>query len=151
LEWVNLGGQLVPAAKAAALMAAIRRGKFRSWEEIHGEYERLYGEYPLDRALNALQVLRFLSGSPEGTGGDRVISAGEWNRLVEEAVALRRFIDEQVYVTKLKDYTDPFRSVTYRNKAEQEAVLGKIEDNPFIQTCREETRRFTALAAAAAL
>jgi hypothetical protein len=146
LEWVNLGGQLAPAAKAAALMEAVRQGKFRCWEEIHGEYEKLYQEYPLDRALNALQVLRFLIDGSGGTGGTYTLSGEEWNRLVDKAVAIRRYINEQVYVTKLKDYTDPFRSITYRNKAEQEAVLGRIEDNPFIQTCREETRRFIALA-----
>jgi hypothetical protein len=139
-DWVNLGGQLVPAAKADALMAAVRRGELRSWEAIHGEYRRFAVEYPLDRALNALHVLR------SAVAGADAISAGEWNRLLEEAIALRRSIDEQVYLTKLKDFTDPFRSITYRNRAEQEAVLGKIEDNPFIQTCREETRRFIALA-----
>jgi hypothetical protein len=145
LDWVNLGGQLVPEAKAAALMEALRQGAFRSWGEIHGEYGRFHREYPLDRALNALQVLRFLRDETGGTGGNLTITREEWNRFIDEAAALRRYIDAQVYATKLKDYTDPFRSITYRNRAEQEAVLGKIEDNPFVQTCREETRRFIAL------
>jgi hypothetical protein len=146
LEWVNLGGQLVPEFKARALMNDIRRGLLRSWQDIHAEYERLYREYPLDRALNALQVLRFLGDESGGTGGARAITGEEWNGLITEAVALRRYIDEQVYVTKLKDYTDPFRSITYRNKEEQMVVLGDIADNPFIRTAREETGRFTALA-----
>jgi hypothetical protein len=146
LDWVNLGGQLSPEARIAALRDAVRRGEVHSWEEVHGEYEKFYREYSLDRALNALQVLRFLLDESGGTGGTRVIGGEEWNRFIAEAIVLRRYIDEQVYATKLKDYTDPFRSVTYRNPAEQEAVLGKIEDNPFIQTCREETRSFIALA-----
>jgi hypothetical protein len=146
LEWVNLGGQLVPKAKADALMAAVRQGELRSWEEIHGVYDAFHREYPLDRALNALQVLRFLRAGTGGTGGALPISREEWNRFVGEAVSLRHYIDEQVYLTKRKDFTDPFRSITYRNRAEQEAVLGKIEDNPFIQSAREETRRFIALA-----
>jgi hypothetical protein len=100
----------------------------------------------LDRALNALQVLRFLRDESGGTGGAVPIGGEEWNRLIDEAVTLRRYIDEQVYRTKLKDFTDPFRSITYRNRAEQEAVLGKIEDNPFIKSTREETRRFIDLA-----
>jgi NDP-sugar pyrophosphorylase family protein len=144
--WVNLGGQLVPEAKAAVLMEAVRRGRLRSWEAVHEEYENFYRAYPLDRALNALQVLRFLGDESGGTGGTRPISRDEWNRFIDEAVALRRYIDEQVYVTKLKDFTDPFRSITYRNRAEQEAVLGKIEDNPFIQNTRQATQRFIALA-----
>jgi hypothetical protein len=146
LEWVNLGGQLVPQAKAAALMAAVRQGELRGWEEIHREYENFHREYPLDRALNALQVLRFLRAGTNGTGGALPISREAWNHLIGEAVALRRYIDEQVYLTKLKDFTDPFRSITYRNREEQDAVLGKIEDNPFIKSVREETLRFIALA-----
>jgi hypothetical protein len=146
LGWVNLGGQLVPEAKADALTEAVRRGALRSWGEIHAEYERLYREYPLDRALNALQVLRFLKDKEGGAGGKYAISRGEWNRLIDQGIALRRYIDEQVYITKYKDYADPFRFITYRNRAEQEAVLGKIEDNPFIKTTREETLKFIALA-----
>jgi hypothetical protein len=146
LEWLNLGGQLVPECKAAALMEAVRRGKLRSWEEIHAQYEMLYREYPLDRALNALQVLRFLQDESGAAGG--AVTREAWNRLIDQGTALRRYIDEQVYATKLKDYTDPFRAVTCRNRAEQEAVLGKIEDNPFIKTTRETTRNFIALAEA---
>jgi hypothetical protein len=145
LEWVNLGGQLVPEAKAAALREAVRQGHLRSWTEIHDEYENFYRAYPLDRALNALQVLRFLRDDSGGTGGTIPVSREDWNRFIEEAVTHRRAIDEQVHLTKLKDFTDPFRAVTYRNRAEQEAVLGTIDENPFIQSVREETRRIVAL------
>jgi hypothetical protein len=148
LAWLNLGGQLVPEFKAAALMEAVRRGRLRSWEEIHAEYARLYGEYPLDRALNALQVLRFLHGKSGAPGGTTVITGEDWNRFIGQGIALRCYIDEQIYVTKLKDYTDPFRAITCRNKAEQEAVLGKIADNPFIKAAGEETRSFITLAEA---
>jgi hypothetical protein len=146
LEWVNSGGHLVPEAKAAALMAAVRRGSLKSWEEIHGEFEKLHREYPLDRVLNALQVLRFLREESGGTGGANPIGREEWNRFIDEAVVLRCYINEQVYRTKLRDFADPFRAITYRNRAEQAAVLGKIEENPFIQSTREETRRFIELA-----
>jgi hypothetical protein len=138
-EWVNLGGQLISGAKAAALMDAIRRGDLHSWKEIHGEYERLWQEYPLDKALNALQVLRFLESS---AGNGAVISAERWKALIAGTVKIRRYIEEQVRKTKLKDYTDPFRMITYRNSSERDAVLGKLEDNPFIAIVREESTAF---------
>jgi hypothetical protein len=145
LEWVNLGGQLVPEAKADALRDAIRSGGLNSWHAIHGEYERFWAEYPLDKALNALEVLRFLEG-----GAERAVISGEgWNRCIDEALRIRLYIEEQVYRTKLKDYTDPFRAVTYRNKAEQDAVLGTLEQNPFITIAREAGDVFRAQAAAA--
>jgi hypothetical protein len=138
LDWVNLGGQLVPEAKAAALRTAIREGALASWDAIHAEYAKLQQEYPLDKAINALQVLRML------TGGN--VSAAYWNDFVAESVKIRTYIEEQVYKTKLKDYTDPFRAITYRNDAERDAVLGRLEDNQFVKIAREDSARFYELA-----
>jgi hypothetical protein len=117
LAWVNLGGQLVPEAKVDALREGVREGRLTTWQAIHGEYERFAAEYPLDKALNALQVLRYLIDTP-------VITQQQWRDFTAEALRIKAYIAEQVYRTKLKDFTDPFRAITYRNKAEQEAVLG---------------------------
>jgi hypothetical protein len=145
LEWVNLGGQLVPEAKVGALRDAVRSGRLDSWGAIHGEYARFRAEYPLDTALNALEVLRFLEGGEER----KPISGEGWNRCIDEALRIRRYIEEQVYRTKLKDYTDPFRAVTYRNEAERDAVLGALADTPFIATARRAGDDFRARAEAA--
>jgi hypothetical protein len=138
IEWESLGGQLVPHGKAEALRAAIKSGAVKSWDEVHAEYERLFAEYPLDRALNALQVLRFLNGGGTLTGRD-------WRAFLDRAESVRRFIEEQVYLTKKKDYTDPFRNITYTDEEERDAVLGRIEDNPLIRHVREESALFFAL------
>ncbi|MDR0563262.1 MAG: DUF4954 family protein [Spirochaetaceae bacterium] len=145
-NWVNLGGQLAPEAKADALRDAVRQGKLKDWTAIHGEYRRLREEYPLDKALNALKTLSFLAEteSPAGTAGK--ISPERWDQFIRSAVEIRRYIEAQVYKTKLKDYADPFRAITYRNAAERDAVLGSIEDNPFVKTARKETADFIALA-----
>jgi hypothetical protein len=47
---------------------------------------------------------------------------------------------------QIRRICDPFRAITYRNRAEQEAVLGTIDENPFVKSAREDTCRFTALA-----
>ncbi|MDR1256808.1 MAG: DUF4954 family protein [Spirochaetaceae bacterium] len=135
LKWENLGGQLVPSGKAARLREAIGSGALTSWQQVHGEYRRLLSEYPLDRALNALQVLRFLHGGKPVTGQ-------AWNAFLDEAARIRHYIDGQVYATKLKDYADPFRLVTYSDTAERDAVLGKIEDNPLVAHIRGESGLF---------
>jgi hypothetical protein len=57
----------------------------------------------------------------------------------------RRWITEQVYITRAKDFKDPFRVVTYRNREEMDKVVGTLEDNPFIRLVREEGERFEAL------
>ena len=123
--WENFGGQLVPAAKADALRAAVREGRLASWEAVHAEYDRFWAEYPADKAENALQVLRFLTGA--------AVEAEDWERAVREAARIREYIDREIYRTKEKDYTDPFRNITYRGEAERDAVLGRLDDNPFIR------------------
>jgi hypothetical protein len=143
MEWLNLGGQLVPEAKARALRESIRAGGLNSWPEIHRQYDRFWEEYPLDKALNALQALRFLEGSEAPIGPRR------WNGLLDKALELSRYIEEEVYRTKLKDYDDPFRAITYRNQEERDAVLGPLEKNPFVAAARESAKTFAALIAAA--
>jgi NDP-sugar pyrophosphorylase family protein len=152
LDWVNLGGQLVMEPKVDALRAAIREGECASWDQIHRAYDRFLLEYPVDKALNALQVLRFLqSGNPAATASETSITKEHWNNLLDEGLRIRGYIEEQVYKTKLKDYLDPFRQSTYRNKAEQDAVLGHIDANLFVQEVRAESRIFLARVEAARL
>ncbi|MDR1147826.1 MAG: DUF4954 family protein [Spirochaetaceae bacterium] len=138
-EWESLGGQFVPRDKADALRGAIRNGALSSWDMIHKEYARLLSEYPLDRARNALQVLRFLHG---GGAFTRPFTRQDWGGLLDEAARIRRYIDDQVYITKNKDYIDPFRAITYKREAERDAVLGKMDDNPLLSHIRSESALF---------
>ena len=140
--WENLGGQLAPAYKVKDLRGAIREGTCKSWGELHNAYLRFQEEYPLDKALNALQVLRFLQDRSDSSSV--AISPAQWNIFLDEAVRIRHYIEEQVPRTKTKDYADPFRNITYRNEDERDAVLGKIGDNPFVKTAKEETAVFLA-------
>jgi hypothetical protein len=140
LAWVNLGGQLVPQAKVDALRQEIREGRFASWDAVHAEYERFWQDYPQDKALNALQVLRYLqTNKADAAGREAPITAAQWNALLDQGAHLRRYIDEQVYRTKRKDYTDPFRNITYGSAEERDAVLGKLEENGFIKTVKAES------------
>ncbi len=38
-----------------------------------------------------------------------------------------------IYESRAKDYTNPFRKMVYENDAEMNKVLGKLEDNSFVQ------------------
>jgi len=138
LDWVNMGGQLVPEGKVDGLRASIRSGLIDDWDGIHAQYETWWAQYPRDRAENAYAVLRYLSG-------ERTIAPETWNAFLDEAIATRAYVEEQVYVTKKKDYANHFRGITYRNDAERDAVLGKVENNSFIKIAREETLAFNEM------
>jgi hypothetical protein len=141
--WYNMGGQLTPEAKLEKLKTDVKNGSLASWDDVHKRYDELWAEYPLDKALNALQVLRFLETGDKQNCAE--INAGRWQFYLERAARLRSYIEEQVYKTKLKDYTDPFRMVTYRNETERDAVLGKLENNSFVLSAREDSKAFLAL------
>ncbi|MPM54140.1 hypothetical protein SDC9_100913 [bioreactor metagenome] len=44
-----------------------------------------------------------------------------------------------MFKTKEKDFNNRFRESTYRNLAERDAVLGSLDDNPFIQESHQIT------------
>ena len=130
-NWENLGGQLVPAYKAETLRKNIRNGILADWQDIHNEYARFHAEYPLDKAHNALYVLCFLL--------DGNFPAPEaWNALLDETHSICNYIDKQVYITTRKDYTDHFRNITFQSKAEQDAVIGRLDANVCITQTRAE-------------
>ena len=60
-------------------------------------------------------VLRLLNGGKD-------IDGETWNRLLDEGLETRKYIEEQVYITKIKDYNNFFREITYRNAKERDAV-----------------------------
>ena len=41
-----------------------------------------------------------------------------------------------------KDYTDYFRTITYKNQEEMLEVVGKLEDNSFLKELKIETDEF---------
>jgi hypothetical protein len=133
-DWVNMGGQIVPAFRVDALRAQIREGKLQTWEAVHRVYDEFHAAYPLDRARHALGVLQYLSLKPADSGA----FIGE----LDYALETRRRITEQVYRSRAKDFDDPFRAITYRNKQEMDQVVGKAEDNFFVTLAKKDLARF---------
>jgi hypothetical protein len=134
-QWVNLGGQLVPGPDVVQLIADIKSGVLKDWQAVHGRYRQLWAEYPMARQKHAYAVLCELLEVPR-------LTPAEWNAALDKAVDIQRFICEQVYLSRKKDYDNPFRKATYRNEAEQKAVVGDAEGNSFVQQVTAETEAF---------
>jgi hypothetical protein len=129
-EWANFGGQILSGRDADLLRQGIREGKFANWEAIHAEYDRLWERYPLDKARHAWSVLEYLN------------SGVSFKEELDRTLETRRWMAEQVYLSRAKDFHDPFRNITYRNKEEMEQVAGKAEDNFFVKLVREDLGHF---------
>jgi hypothetical protein len=134
-NWTNMGGQLMIDADVDTLRADTGSGVLASWNDIHNRYDLLWKEYPLRKQHHAYASLCDLLGVPRLTGE-------LWNKALDTAVTIQRFVADQVYQSRKKDYENPFRRATYRNAAEMEAAIGTIDDNDFIKQVRKETEEF---------
>jgi hypothetical protein len=75
----------------------------------------------------------------------KALSKEQWFNALHKAVKVQDFIRDQVYISRKKDYDNPFRQATFRNMEEMIAVIGTIDDNSFIKQVRAETEAFKKL------
>ncbi len=136
--WVNLGGQITLSSDVDALKADIKSGKLNSWLEIHREFDRLWTAYPLAKQHHAYTVLLKILET-------EALTEDQWNAALDEAVRIKKYICDQVYLTRKKDYENRFRRATFDNESEMESVLGTVEGNSFVKHVRCETSAFLQL------
>ncbi len=68
-----------------------------------------------------------------------------WKSALDEAIRDKEYVRDQVYVTREKDFENPFRKITFRHPEEMKAVMGTIGDNSFVKQVRKDTEEFRAL------
>ncbi|MBM4018226.1 MAG: DUF4954 family protein [Planctomycetes bacterium] len=141
-RWENLGGQLIQADDLARLIADIADGKLATWSAIHDAYDRLWQKYPLDKQRHAFATLLDLLDL-------KTLTPEAWTAALDEAVTIQQYVADETYVSRKKDYDNPFRQMTYRSPQEMEAVLGTAEGNSFVKQVRKETLAFAELVAEA--
>ncbi|WP_010257497.1 DUF4954 family protein [Treponema primitia] len=134
-DWVNMGGQIAPAFRVDNLRAQIREGRLDSWTAIHKAYDEFWAAYPLDKARHAWGILTYLQGKGPANTGAFITE-------LDHTLETQRWVADQVYCSRAKDFHDPFRNITYRNKEEMDQVAGKVEDNFFIKLTREKLGQF---------
>ena len=50
-----------------------------------------------------------------------------------QLIDTKQWMSKGIYETKAKDYTNPYRKMVYDTNAEMNEVIGRIEDNSFVQ------------------
>ncbi len=140
--WLNMGGQLIPAAAVQALINDIHKGKISDWDEVHRYYQQKSNSYTADKtkhAFAALLAVLNISG--------KQLSKKLFTTLLKETVATRQKLTDCIYKSRAKDYQNPFRKMVYNSEKEMENVLGKLDDNSFINEQRAEMVSFENRAA----
>ena len=130
-EWMNVGGQLIQTDLVDQLKINIKSGKIKSWEEIHKFYQVQGQKYEMDKLTHAYtSLLEHLDMKSKD------FTAAFFYSLLKETITVKEWMFDEIYNTRAKDYKSTFRKMVYNNEAEMVNVLGKIEDNSFINEQR---------------
>jgi hypothetical protein len=142
-EWLNIGGQLVPKPAINGLVRDIHHGKVKSWDEVHAFYKESSEQYLQQKAQHAFaSMLEILQLTPASFNQNIFL------QLVQQAVATREWMVKNIYESRAKDYTNPFRKMVYESQKEMEKIIGSLKDNAFIRQQQEELAQFKKLAVA---
>ncbi len=135
--WQNMGGQIMAEERVDAIRADIKFGKLDSWQAIHAAYHRAEQNFVRDCAQHALGMwAELLETRPIGLEIEAVKACLLRSADISKAIA------KSVRSTRQKDLEDPYRLITYRNAEELTAVLGKMEDNPFVKLSAEKSKSY---------
>ena len=136
-SWQNAGGQIIPSLKIEQLCDKIKEGTINNWDEVHAYYDSCDKNYELYKTRYALYILERLYSRPILEFDSEI-----WQDIVDDVTVVSTDMYRDSIYSRRKDYTDPFRAMTYENQEEMTAVLGTLDDNDFLHILRAQTESF---------
>jgi hypothetical protein len=135
--WVNVGGQLIRKGELDKLITQIHAGKIRSWDGVHQFYIRQGDQYAMDKLVHALAALKTIHGSTLKKMGKTGFA-----ELLRDSIATRDWMTKEIFASREKDYTNPFRQMVYDSPEEMNVVVGRLQDNGFIKQEKEAAKKY---------
>ena len=132
-EWLNVGGQLMKTSTVDLFRQKVRTGKIKNWNGVHHFYTEEGKKYAAQKTIHALASLKEIKNI-----NLQNIDAATILAFLREAVTTKEWITESIYASRKKDYTNPYRKMMYDTQEEMDKVVGKLNDNSFIQHQNEE-------------
>jgi Domain of unknown function (DUF4954) len=126
-SWINVGGQLIQKSSLDKLLSDIHQSQIGSWNDVHRFYTSEAENYPSDKLYHALDVLKQVHGI-----SIKNLKPAEFKELLQQSTGTAEWITKGIFSSRKKDYLNPFRKMVYENQAEMDQVIGKLEDNNFI-------------------
>ena len=127
-KWINVGGQLMTEGDLGKIKQHIKSDKIQSWQQVHDMYKKVGADYFSDKLEHSytslLEVLNITS---------KQFTTDVFKTVLQNAVIIKEWMCKGIYESREKDYSNPFRKMVYDTKLEMDTVIGKIEDNSFIQ------------------
>jgi Domain of unknown function (DUF4954) len=127
-EWLNVGGQLIQKSETENLKRNIKLGKIKSWVELHSFYKQQGAAYSNDKLNHAYtSLLEVLNITP------RQFTPILLKQLLQQALNTKEWMCKGIFDSRAKDYSNVFRKMIYDTNEEMNKVIGRLEDNSFIQ------------------
>ena len=136
-EFENVGGQLMPESVLNSLKKKIKKEEIGNWDAVHEFYNTQYAAYPLQKARHAFTCWLELTGKTLAA-----IDIADLDQLFNDTLRIKQKYAKGIYESRAKDYQNEFRLMMYNNFEEMEKVVGKLDDNSFIQMKFKEVVEF---------
>lgn len=136
-SWMNIGGQLIPEEDFNDLIKDIKEVKIIGWHDVHNFYARESAAYLINKANHAIASLFDIYKIDKKDFTPEFLI-----HLFSEFLATKEWMVKNIVESKAKDYKNPFRKMVYDSAEEMENVVGRIEDNPFIN---EQTKELSEI------
>ncbi|MBQ1590891.1 MAG: DUF4954 family protein, partial [Treponema sp.] len=136
-KWVNAGGQVIPEERVFELFARIKEKKIESWQQVHEFYAECQSHYAEYKARYAIHILSYLYSIPVEQFTPEI-----FRNIMNDVAYVSLNMLESSITSRDKDYTDFFRTVTFRNRDEMEAVVGKLNESGFLKELKASTEQF---------
>lgn len=132
-EWLNIGGQLMTVTTVQSLKEKIKKGKIKSWDELHEFYTQEGTKYAAQKLQHAMACLAEINQL-----NFKKIKTNTITTFLNNAVTTKEWMSKNIYTSREKDYSNPFRKLVYDSQIEMENVIGKLENNSFIAQQNKE-------------
>jgi hypothetical protein len=136
-KWVNVGGQLIRESELQKLIGQIHTGRVKEWEQIHQFYTRQGENYAQDKLYHALAALKEVRGISLRRAGKEA-----FRDLLLQSIVTKEWLTKNIYVSRAKDYINPFRKMVYNSTEEMNTVIGSLQDNGFIRQEKETLKKY---------
>jgi hypothetical protein len=127
-EWINVGGQLIQKTALETAKQNIKSGKLKNWDQLHDFYKQQGTAYQTDKINHAYtSLLEILHITP------KQFTPALLKQLFQQALHTQEWMTKGIYDSRAKDYNNVFRKMVYDTNEEMNKVIGRLEDNSFIQ------------------
>jgi len=139
-EWLNIGGQLIQKEEVERLKRDTKSGKIKSWEELHLFYRQQGQAYTTDKLNHGYtSLLEIMNITP------KQFTPAFFKKLLQQALDTKEWMCKGIFDSRAKDYNNPYRKMVYDTNKEMNNVMGRLEDNSFIQQQLRELEKMKTL------